>query len=167
MQFVVGAIASFFLAKPLESPFVFDTRDLAWPLVAFTLAASMYAYDLMQVGGSRQKFKLWDTYLKADAAKLPIEYVAACRAQTNQTEQLVVFVPALFLGTLFFNARVSGALGIVWVLVRTAYAEHFRSSTALAFKDKGLGKFTIPCYMIISTLHIAAVFNVLRFSFGF
>jgi hypothetical protein len=62
MQTVVGSVVALLFAKPLDSPLRVDTGDLALSLVAFSLALSMYAYDLMQTGAVRNKFNLWDSY---------------------------------------------------------------------------------------------------------
>jgi glutathione S-transferase len=46
----------------------------------------------------------------------------ALRIQGNTLEQLVIFVPALWLAALYFQGWIPAALGLVWCLGRVIYA---------------------------------------------
>ena len=49
----------------------------------------------------------------------------AIRIQGNTLEQFVIFVPALWLATLYFQGWFAPALGLVWCLGRVIYAAQY------------------------------------------
>ncbi len=50
------------------------------------------------------------------------DYERALRIQQNTLENLVVFIPALWMFSVLVNPMVGAGLGLVWILARTWYA---------------------------------------------
>jgi glutathione S-transferase len=69
------------------------------------------------------------------------------RAHLNSLEQIVVFVPAIFLFANFFDPRIAAALGLLYVIGRSLYfIAYVRApgSRALGF---GIGSFAVFCLL--------------------
>jgi uncharacterized membrane protein YecN with MAPEG domain len=80
------------------------------------LALLEYVYFGVRVGQARQKFGV-----EAPATTGPPEFERTFRVQQNTLEQLVIFIPALFLFGHFVNAPLGALLGIVFVIGRLLY----------------------------------------------
>ena len=55
------------------------------------------------------------------------ELECALRCQANTVEQIVIFLPALWLATLYFQGWIPGVLGAVWCIGRIIYALGYRA----------------------------------------
>jgi hypothetical protein len=159
-QVVVAVIAAIVFGKDLSEPT--PIKDLGFSLLASSFFLMIYTVDLMSIGHLRTKFKLWDSYVQLDRSKTPEALLLAERAATNQSEQLGTFFVALWLGTFLLNARFSGICGLLWVALRALYVQTLRTSDGQKWAEKNVGKFTIPCYFLISTMLMGSTVNVLR-----
>ena len=58
------------------------------------------------------------------------EFEKRFRVQQNTLEQIVIFLPALWLFAAFVNAKLGAAIGLVWVAARSYYAwSYYRDPT--------------------------------------
>jgi glutathione S-transferase len=71
----------------------------------------------MAVGSARVRYDV-----KPPCMNGPDGFVRALRVQQNTLEQVVVFLPALWLAALFGNRAAASLFGGLWVLGRVAYA---------------------------------------------
>jgi hypothetical protein len=69
------------------------------------------------VGKCRVRYKV-----SAPATTGPVEFERAFRVQMNTLENVVIFLPALWLAAIYSSPRVAAAVGAVWVLARVWYA---------------------------------------------
>jgi hypothetical protein len=92
------------------------------------------------------------------------EFYLAQRAQTNQVEQLPGFLATTALFSVLVNGRLGGFLSLTWAALRMMYSRSYRSSTGVAWEDKGLYVYTAPCYFIINTMSVATLVHMLRFA---
>lgn len=69
------------------------------------------------VGAARGKYKV-----AAPATTGPEPFERAFRVQMNTLENAVLFLPALWLATLYFSPRIAAGLGAVWIVARVWYA---------------------------------------------
>ncbi|MCP9848692.1 MAPEG family protein [Cyanobium sp. Morenito 9A2] len=90
---------------------------LAWPALATLLALVTYGVTTLQVGRARAAHRV-----RPPATHGPEAFERVLRVQLNTLEQLVFFLPSLWLAALFHNPRLAAALGFVWVGARIAYA---------------------------------------------
>ena len=51
----------------------------------------------------------------------------ALRVQANTVEQIVIFLPALWLASLYFQGWIPGVLGLVWCVGRILYTLSYRA----------------------------------------
>jgi glutathione S-transferase len=96
-----------------------------WTGWATLAALGVYFWTLMNVGRGRGKFQV-----KAPSMDGPPAFLSMVRVQANTVEQLVLFLPALWLCALFRGDLIAAALGAVWVIGRIAYAVgYYRAPT--------------------------------------
>ncbi len=90
---------------------------LALPGLVTVLALLLVQATAMVVGKARFTYKVMPP-----ASSGPPEFERAVRVQQNTLEQVVVFLPALWLAALLDNSAIACLLGFFWVAGRIAYA---------------------------------------------
>ena len=91
--------------------------EAAFPAIATILALLLYVWAAFNVGRMRGRHNV-----RAPAVTGPPEFERAFRVHQNTQEQLVLFLPALWLFVLLVSAFWGGAIGLVWVAARVYYA---------------------------------------------
>jgi glutathione S-transferase len=86
----------------------------AWTTIAALL---MYVWVFSNAGKARIKFQV-----KAPSMDGPTEFLCAQRVHANTLEQIVLFLPLLWMCASFLGDRWAAAGGAVWVLGRVIYA---------------------------------------------
>jgi glutathione S-transferase len=89
----------------------------AWTTLA---ALAVYVWVFTNAGRARMKYKV-----VAPSMDGPAGFLSAQRVQANTVEQMVLFLPALWLCAYFFSDRWAAAGGAVWVLGRIMYAASY------------------------------------------
>jgi glutathione S-transferase len=87
------------------------------PLLATTVALYVYLWTFFACGRARAKHGI-----KAPATTGHPEFERAFRVQQNTVEQLVVFLPSLFLFSQTVSPLWGGIIGLVWSAGRLLYA---------------------------------------------
>ena len=89
-----------------------------------TLAALLVYFVMMfRVGQARGRFKI-----SPPAQTGNPDFERILRVQQNTAEQLILFLPALWLCTVFFNDLYSIILGILWIIGRIVYGVGYCNS---------------------------------------
>ncbi|NJM45086.1 MAG: MAPEG family protein [Alkalinema sp. RU_4_3] len=90
-----------------------------FPLVSLVtvLALILFVVVTINVGRARVKYGV-----KPPAMSGPPEFERAIRVQQNTLEQLIVFLPALWLFAHFVRPDVAAVIGGIWVIGRGLYA---------------------------------------------
>src|SRR5438094_3735877 len=89
----------------------------AFPALVSALALLLYVAVFANTGRLRLRFGI-----KAPAVIGAPEFERAFRVQQNTIEQLVVFLPALWLFALYISPLWGGVLGLIWIGARAFYA---------------------------------------------
>jgi len=89
----------------------------ALPALVTLLALATYQATALIVGKARVQHQV-----KPPAMSGPEPFERAVRVQQNTLEQLVFFLPALWLAALLSNESTATVLGLIWVGGRIAYA---------------------------------------------
>src|SRR5262245_54994057 len=84
------------------------------------LALLVYFWTSIKVGGARAAFKV-----PAPATDGPPEFQRVFRVQMNTLEQLVLFVPALWLFATCWGDLYAAIAGVVWPIGRIVYARGY------------------------------------------
>lgn len=91
------------------------------PIALVTIAALVfYAFTALKVAEMRRKHNV----LPPATAGAP-EFDRAFRVQMNTLENLVIFLPLLWLAGTFFNRWVAVVLGIAWIVGRVLYMQGY------------------------------------------
>jgi len=90
---------------------------MLWTELVILLALAVYLGTLVYCGRMRSRHRI-----VAPATSGHPAYERAFRIQQNTLEQLVAFVPAVWLFSLLVNPRIGAILGAIWVLARIVYA---------------------------------------------
>lgn len=106
------------------------TEALTLPALVTLAALFFYAFLIMKIGMTRGRRNLSPADGKGDAA-----FERLCRVQVNTTEQLVLFLPALWIFALFGSPLWASLLGVLWLVGRVLYAIGY----AKAFAKRGPG----------------------------
>lgn len=90
---------------------------LHWPAL-ITLATLLLLFGcICLVSAARGRHKV-----RAPATIGPEEFERVFRVQMNTLENVVIFLPALWLASIYFSPRIAAAIGAVWVVARIWYA---------------------------------------------
>jgi uncharacterized membrane protein YecN with MAPEG domain len=88
-----------------------------WPSLVTAIALLIYLVLTINVGRSRAKYKIMPPQMSGDP-----NFERVVRVQQNTLEQLVLFLPALWLFSEFISPVWGAGLGAVWVVGRIVYA---------------------------------------------
>ena len=87
------------------------------PALATSLALLLYLVLTVNVSRARGRCNISAPAITGDAA-----FERVCRVHQNTLEQLVVFLPSLWLFSTFVSPVWGGGIGFLWVLARVFYA---------------------------------------------
>jgi glutathione S-transferase len=86
------------------------------------------------------------------------QFERAFRTHVNTAENLVLFLPLLWLATIFYGGIIPFLLGIAWVLGRIAYAWGYsQDNTQMRGPGAGVGFLCLLGLLIISVIGLASV----------
>jgi glutathione S-transferase len=126
------------------------------------LAILVYFWTFMAVGSMRGKHNV-----KAPTMTGPLEFECAVRVQMNTLEQMAIFLPLLWLATLYFSPAVSMAylswlppvLGLIWVVGRILYKTGYMTAP-----EKRSNGFLISGVAVLGLLICAVIGIILQLS---
>ncbi|MBM5812783.1 MAG: MAPEG family protein [Gammaproteobacteria bacterium] len=93
------------------------TNTLPLTALVTILALLVYAWTSVRVGAARTRFKVAAPAISGDP-----QFERIHRAQVNTTEQLVLFLPALWLFAWQFGDLAAAVIGVCWPIARVIYA---------------------------------------------
>jgi glutathione S-transferase len=88
-----------------------------WPSLATIVALLVYSYTIIAVGQARFKYSISPPAMTGNP-----DFERVVRVQANTLEHLIVFLPALWLFSLYLNPVWGGGLGLAWCVGRILYA---------------------------------------------
>jgi uncharacterized membrane protein YecN with MAPEG domain len=89
----------------------------AWPSLVTIASLILYLSVIINVGRARVKYKIPAPQTSGDP-----DFERVFRVQQNTLEQLVLFLPALWLFCEFINPIWGSGLGCLWIVGRIVYA---------------------------------------------
>ena len=98
---------------------------MAYVAIVTGLALLVYMYMAFKVGTSRQKYGV-----EAPAVSGNPDWERLYRVQTNTVEQLVIFLPALWIFAHFGNPVLAAGIGLVFVVGRVVYMVSYAQDAA-------------------------------------
>ena len=106
------------------------------------LAVLMYFLFSFQVGKARRTYGV-----KAPAISGNDVFERLFRVQQNTLEQLIVFLPGLYLFARYWNPLVAAALGVVYLIGRELYAYTYVKDPGK--RDVGYGLTFLPMVILV------------------
>lgn len=88
-----------------------------WPSLVTVIALLVYLVLTVNVGRARAKYKIMPPQMSGDP-----NFERVVRVQQNTLEQLVLFLPALWLFSEFISPTWGASLGAIWIIGRIVYA---------------------------------------------
>ena len=92
-------------------------------VIVTLLALIEYNIFAFQVGGARQKFEV-----EAPATAGNVNWERLHRVHQNTLEQLIVFLPALWIFSHYWGAPIGAGLGAIFLIARPIYAAAYVKS---------------------------------------
>jgi glutathione S-transferase len=132
-----------------------DAMSHIYTAAATLLALLLYLVLTMVVGRARTKYGI-----KAPAVTGNENFERAYRVQMNTVEQMVFFLPALWLYALLLSDKGAAVGGLIWVIGRTVYAFAYIGDPS----KRGLG-ITIAMLAQLG-LFLGAAYGVVRALIG-
>ena len=126
---------------------------IAMPFTALvTVAALVLTFVLsIQVGNMRRKHGVM-----APASTGHPEFEAANRIHQNTIEQLVLFLPVLWLALYVLGDAITGLIGAVWIIGRIVYANAYARDPAT--RGPGMGLTMLPTVVLL----LASLWGILQ-----
>ena len=124
---------------------------LALPALTTLLALAFYVFTGIKVGAARERYNVAAPAVTGDPA-----FERAYRVQMNTLEQIVAFLPALWLYAIFGNPFIASGLGLLWIVGRIWYAVGYYRAA-----DKRGPGFVLS-FVAFAALWAGAAYGVLR-----
>ncbi|MDB5762515.1 MAG: hypothetical protein JWQ21_1510 [Herminiimonas sp.] len=118
---------------------------------AWTTLASlvMYFWIFANVARARSKYKV-----PAPAMDGPVEFQSIMRVQSNTVEQMVIFLPALWLCAYFFKDSWAALCGAIWIAGRIVYALGYYKAPARRGLGFGISMLASVALMIATAISL-------------
>eukprot|EP00978_Attheya_sp_CCMP212_P013444 scaffold33811_cov52-Attheya_sp.AAC.2 len=140
-------------------------RALCPSIVVISIFLTSYSvFDVMAAGVAKADHGYMAKDYKDFPLQLPEQAFLAERAQSNQLEQIPLFIFATLSFSLLVNGWFGAILALAWTVLRRLYARAYRHSVGVPFNKKGLGTYTIPCYFILNTMLMGSAIHALRWT---
>lgn len=122
----------------------------AYPALITWLVMAMYFWTMWRVGSARSKHGIAPP--RTDG---PEEFVRVFRAQQNTLEQIVLFLPSMWLFALFISPVWAAVLGGIWLLARVMYVLGYSKAA-----EKRMAPFLFGLVTTVVTLG-GAIFGII------
>lgn len=134
-----------------------EIKTFALPALATALALIVYFAVTIYVGAARAKYKVPPPQVSGNP-----DFERVLRVQQNTLEQLVLFIPALWLFSLFVSPIWGAVLGFVWIVGRVIYALGYYQAAEKRLLGFAIGSFSSSS-LILGAL-IGVILSLLRSS---
>lgn len=121
------------------------------PAIVTVLVYMLNARSGIAVGEARKQFNV-----PMPRTQGPLEFERVFRAHANNAEQYPQFVALMWVFSVFVNANLGGALGVLWVILRHLYVSRYHKTA------EKVQMFTIPAYMILSFYSMGTIITIVR-----
>jgi uncharacterized membrane protein YecN with MAPEG domain len=95
-----------------------------WPALITLLTMVLLAGCIVYVGRQRMRHRI-----APPATTGPEEFVRALRVLMNTVENVVLFLPTLWIAALYGSPRIAALVGAIWLVARVWYAFGYARAT--------------------------------------
>ncbi len=122
----------------------------SWTAIVTCLALLLYAVLIGRVGYARGKYNI-----EAPATTGHPAFERAIRIQANTGEQLIIFLPSLWLFSIYVSPLWASLLGLFWIVGRIVYAVSYSREPRRRQAGFVIGFLANAALLLCSTLAIA------------
>lgn len=133
-----------------------DLKTLIFPSFATVLTLILYFVLTANVGRARVKYKVPVPQTSGD----PI-FERVFRVQQNTLEQLILFLPSLWLFSLFVSPTWGAGIGGIWIIGRILYAWGYYQAAEKRTLGFGINSLSIIVLLLGALIGIIRTFTTL------
>ncbi|HAG82492.1 MAG TPA: MAPEG domain-containing protein [Cyanobacteria bacterium UBA12227] len=133
-----------------------DLKPLLFPSLVTVLTLIVYLVLIINVGRARAKYKVSPPQTSGDPG-----FERVFRVQQNTSEQLIAFLPSLWLFSLFVSPIWGAGIGLIWIIGRIIYAWGYYQAAEKRTIGFGINSLSIMVLLIGSLVGIIRLFGTL------
>jgi uncharacterized membrane protein YecN with MAPEG domain len=131
---------------------------ILWPSLVTVFALITYFVLTINVGRARAKYQIQPPAMTGNE-----DFERVVRVQQNTVEQLLLFLPALWLFAIFVSPLWAAGLGTVWIIGRILFAWGYYQEAAKRALGFGIGTLATMALLVGSLI---GIIRLLIASFG-
>lgn len=128
-----------------------DMNLFGWPWTGLVTLFTLLVYLILALNSALARNKYGVKLPRLDG---PDDYLRIMRAHVNTLEQIVLFLPLLWLTAFATNDEMAAMVGVAWPLSRILYALGYYRSVEGRLPGFILGFLVIVALFILSAIHI-------------
>jgi len=133
-----------------------ELKTLIFPSSVTILTLILYLVVTLNVGRARAKYKVPVPQTSGDP-----DFERVFRVQQNTLEQLILFLPSLWLFSLFVSPNWGAAIGAFWIIGRILYAWGYYQAAEKRSIGFGINSLSILVLLVGSLVGIIRIFATL------
>jgi len=133
-----------------------ELKTLIFPSSVTVLTLILYLVVTINVGRARGKYKVPVPQTSGDP-----DFERVFRVQQNTLEQLILFLPSLWLFSLFVSPNWGAGIGAFWIIGRILYAWGYYQAAEKRSIGFGINSLSILVLLVGSLVGIIRIFATL------
>jgi uncharacterized membrane protein YecN with MAPEG domain len=133
-----------------------ELKTLLFPSLVTVLALMLFFVLTANVGRARAKYKVLPPQTSGDP-----DFERVFRVQQNTLEQLILFLPSLWLFSLFVSPIWGAGVGTLWMIGRILYAWGYYQAAEKRFIGFGINVLSLLVLLVGSLVGIIRTFMTL------
>ena len=133
-----------------------ELKTLLFPSLVTVLALMLFFVLSANVGRARAKYKVLPPQTSGDP-----DFERVFRVQQNTLEQLILFLPSLWLFSLFISPIWGAGVGTLWMIGRILYAWGYYQAAEKRFIGFGINVLSLLVLLVGSLVGIIRTFMTL------
>lgn len=133
-----------------------ELKMLLFPSLVTVLTLLLFFVLTANVGRARAKYKVPVPHTSGDS-----DFERVFRVQQNTVEQLILFLPSLWVFSLFVSPIWGSGIGALWIIGRILYAWDYYQAAEKRVIGFGINSLSIVVLLIGSLLGIIKTFTTL------
>ncbi len=122
---------------------------MLWPSLVTAIALLVYLVIIINVGQARRKYKIFPPETTGDP-----NFERVLRVQQNTLEQLIFFLPTLWLFSNYVSPLWGAGIGAVWIIGRIVYAWGYYQAAEKRIVGFAIGSFSTITLLLGSLIGI-------------
>ncbi len=133
-----------------------ELKTLLFPSLVTVLALMLFFVLTANVGRARAKYKVLPPQTSGEP-----DFERVFRVQQNTLEQLILFLPSLWLFSLFVSPIWGAGVGTLWIIGRILYAWGYYQAAEKRFIGFGINALSLLVLLVGSLVGIIRTFMTL------